>query len=184
MIQEIVVINDKTDLEANLKARNLSWKPYWNNYVWLPKTYYYRLVIFTNGTYGLFTQSQLPIVEAHQDIMSSDWKDYKGWADKDYPVMRNNGVEAGSKVENNKVWTSIEKANFRKTRKWHKFKKNIIYYNTNYNGMIKCEDCGKEIMPSFIEIHHLFPSDYDDLDRQKFKLLCHDCHEEYTKSGL
>lgn len=184
MIQEVVVINDKNDLEANIKARNLLWKSYWDNYIWLPKTYYYRLVIFTNGTYGLFTQSQLPIVEAHQDIMSSNWKDYKGWADENYPVMRDNGVEAGSKVENNKVWTSIEKANFRKTRKWYNFKKNIIYYNTNCNDMVKCEDCGKEIMPSLIEIHHLFPSEYDDLDRKKFKLLCHNCHEEYTKRGL
>lgn len=180
MIKEIITINNANDLIETLKDKGLLWKSCWTNYVWLDKTYYYRLVIFSNGDYGLFTQSQLPIVEAHPEIESSYWRDYKPYADKGYKVMRYNGVDAGSKESDNIVWTPIKKKEFRQTKQWKDFKNKII----KDNCYVKCQDCGKEINPANIEVHHLRPDLYDCLRPYLFKLLCSECHSNYTKKGL
>lgn len=185
MITDIATINDCQELETELKKRNLDWKDCWDNYVWLDKKNYYRLVLFSNGEYGLFTQSQLPIVKAHGYFNSPYWKDYKPYADAGYKEMRPcTAVTDNSEIERCKsIWTPIRKQEFRNGSEWKKFKTDFKYWNTNCNGKIKCEDCGAEIEPCSIEIHHLFPDDYGNLDRRKFKILCHVCHTIYTERG-
>ena len=97
MIKKTIIINDLNDLKAKLVAEKLRYKGWlWDNYTFLPKKDYYRLVIFDNNEYGLFTQSQYCIVEAHQELNSADWRYYKPYADPDYKVMKENGVKAGT----------------------------------------------------------------------------------------
>ena len=181
MICRTYVVNDEQDFRNLLSKLGLAFKNCWNRYVWINKTNYYRLVIFDNHEYGLFTQSQLPIVESHQDVNSSNWADYKPYADKGYKEMRPNGVESGTKVDGS--WTSLRKAEFRKTDAWKNFKENIYYWNTCSNGMIMCEDCKRYYTKENIDVHHIFPEKYDELERDKFMLLCHDCHEIRTQNG-
>lgn len=181
MIGRIFNVNDKQDFMDLLTRLNLPFKKMWDNYIWLNKTNYYRLVIFDNLEYGLFTQSQLPIVKAHQELNSANWKDYKPWADAGYKIMRPCGVASGTM--HNDMWTPIRKAKFRNSDKWKNFTYAIKAEATNSNGNICCEDCGREFYPYKIEIHHLCPNEYDNLDRKKFKLLCHECHEFYTRRG-
>lgn len=182
MIDKVLIINNATDFATALNTLGLTFKSCWNRYVWLPKTDYYRLVLFDNGEYGLFTQSQLPIVKAHQDLNSPNWKDYKPYADKGYKEMRSCGVEAGTKTDNS--WTNIRKSEFRKSEKWLNFTKDIKEKAATSNGTVRCQDCGLAFNPYEIEVHHLFPERYDELDRDKFKLLCHECHQVYTRKGL
>lgn len=183
MIKKTIIINDLNDLKAKLAEEKLRYKGWlWDNYTFLPKKDYYRLVIFDNNEYGLFTQSQYYIVKAHQELNSVNWRDYKPYADPDYKVMKENGVKAGSLKDSS--WTTIKKTEFRKSSEWKLFTHNIIYYNTNYNNKCRCEDCSEYFNPNEIEIHHLDPDNYDNLDRRKFKLLCHNCHKLYTERGL
>lgn len=184
MIKEIIIINNSKDFREKLNNKNLTWKKCWDNYKWLNKKDYYRLIIFNNGEYGLFTQGQYPTIEAHLEIESSDWRDYKPYADKDYKVMRDNGVEAGTKKSDNIVWTTIKKKEFRQCEQWKKFKARIIGLKMISNGKVKCDDCGQEIDPSLIEVHHLRPDIYDCLDIRLFKCLCDNCHQTYTRQGL
>ena len=181
MIKDVYIINTKQDLENQLNKLGLLMKRSWINYVFLNKTDYYRLVIFTNGVYALFTQSQLPIVKAHENLMSADWRDYKPYADKGYKEMRPNGVESGTKIDNS--WTSIRKSEFRKGIEWTNFKKNIIEWNTKNDGYVYCEDCKNNISPNAIEVHHIYPEQYDILIRRNFMLLCSDCHKIRTARG-
>lgn len=181
MIKEIVVLNDKADLEKAIQARGLAWKDAWDNYLWMDKVNYYRLVIHLRGRYILCTQSQCVIIKAHPEIESADWRDYKPYADANYKIMRPCGVEAGTIIDNS--WTPMRKAEFRRCSEWINFKRDILYWNTNSNNKVKCEDCGKEFNPQEIEIHHICQAEYDNLDRKKFKLLCRECHEVYTKKG-
>lgn len=181
MIRDIYVIDTKADFRLKLDELGLPFKDCWWNYIFLDKANYYRLVLFDNGEYGLFTQSQLPIVQAHSELNSADWRDYKPYADRDYREMRPNGVEAGTKLDNS--WTSIRKEEFRKSKEWRNFKENIIKWNTKHDNYIYCEDCKNNILPELIEVHHIFPEQYDVLERKKFMLLCHDCHQVRTKRG-
>lgn len=185
MIQQVIVINTKEDLELKLKNLQLSLKSVWKNYTFLNKRNYYRLVLFDNGNYGLFTQSQLPIVEYCQSIESiensTNWADYKPYADMLYPTMRENGVASGTKECSE--WTSIKKSRFRETEAWKNFKETFIYWNSNRNDCVICEDCKREIHKNFIEVHHIFPKEYDSLERKKFMLLCPDCHAIRTAKG-
>lgn len=181
MICRVFTVNNERDFRDLLSRLNLAFKDCWKRYIWQNKTNYYRLVIFDNYEYGLFTQAQLPIVKSHQELNSANWADYKAYADKGYQEMRPCGVEAGTKTDNS--WTPIRKAEFRNSDKWKNFTYNIKAESTNSNGNIRCEDCGREFYPSKIEIHHLYPNEYDNLDRKKFKLLCHECHEVYTRKG-
>lgn len=187
MIKTVLVINDNEELKEALELYNLPYRSYWNNYIWLDKTNYYRLVLFTNGNYGLFTQSQLPIVQAHQELNSSDWRDYKMYADAGYKVMRDNGVVAGSAVgsaidDNNKIWTPIKKAEFRKTDEWKTFRRKCL--DGNMVHLYMCDDCRKFFQESEVQVHHLKPEYYDYLDRSLFKVLCKECHDKYTHDGL
>lgn len=181
MISKTYVVNDEQDFRNQLDKLGLEFKACWNRYVWMNKTNYYRLVIFDNNEYGLFTQSQLPIVQSHQDLNSASWKDYKAYADKGYKEMRPNGVEAGTKTD--KAWTSLRKQEFRKSQSWISFKENMYYWNTCSNGMIMCQDCKEYFTKENIDIHHIFPNEYDVLERSKFMLLCRNCHEIRTKKG-
>lgn len=182
MICRVFNVNDKQDFMNLLVRLNLPFKKVWDNYIWLNKTNYYRLVIFDNLEYGLFTQSQLPIVKAHQELNSANWKDYKPYADKGYKEMKPCGVEAGTRE--NTSWTPLRKEAFRNSDEWRNFTHSIKVAALNANGNICCEDCGKEFNPRVIEVHHLFPNEYDALERNKFKLLCHECHQVYTIMGL
>ena len=181
MICRVFTVNNERDFRDLLSRLNLAFKDCWKRYIWQNNTNYYRLVIFDNYEYGLFTQAQLPIVKSHQELNSANWADYKAYADKGYQEMRPCGVEAGTKADNS--WTPIRKAEFRNSDKWKNFTYAIKAEATNSNGNICCEDCGREFYPYKIEIHHLYPNEYDNLDRKKFKLLCHECHEVYTRRG-
>ena len=44
--------------------------------------------------------------------------------------------------------------------------------------------CGMKRLPKRLQIHHLFPSEYEDLSPEKFAVLCPSCHdvvERYSK---
>lgn len=181
MICRVFTVNNERDFRDLLSRLNLAFKDCWKRYIWQNKTNYYRLVIFDNYEYGLFTQAQLPIVKSHQELNSANWADYKAYADKGYQEMRPCGVEAGTKTDNS--WTPLRKEAFRKSEAWINFTHAIKEKATNSNGNIYCEDCGREFYSYKIEIHHLCPNEYDNLDRKKFKLLCHECHEVYTRRG-
>lgn len=177
MIQEDVTINDRASFIRELEKRKLPYKKMWDNYKFLPKTDYYHLVLFTNGEYGLFTQCQMPVVIEHQDYNSGDWRKYKPYADRNYPVMRDNGVEAGTKIDEN-VWTSERKKRFRQTDKWRIFVRRCLPGDT-----VMCEDCHEFFSKNSMDVHHVYPEQYDVLIRKNFKVLCKNCHAIRTARG-
>lgn len=181
MICRVFTVNNERDFRDLLSRLNLAFKDCWKRYIWQNKTNYYRLVIFDNYEYGLFTQAQLPIVKSHQELNSANWADYKPYADKGYQEMRPCGVEAGTKTDNS--WTPLRKEAFRKSEAWINFKNNMYYWGTCSNGMIICEDCKKYYTKENIDVHHIFPDKYDELERNKFMLLCKNCHSIRTKNG-
>lgn len=176
---KVVVVNKREDFLEKLKLNNLIYKKYWDNYIFLNKIDYYRLVIFDNGEYGLFTQSQFLIIKNHPEIQSSNWADYKKYADKGYPVMRDNGVTSGTEEDNS--WTVIKKESFRRTKKWLDFRKYLLGKREIVPGLYKCDDC-YQVYP-VVEVHHLDPTNYDCLEEDRFKVLCKKCHFKYTKKG-
>lgn len=181
MICRVFTVNDEKDFKDLLSRLNLTFKDCWKRYIWQNKTNYYRLVIFDNYEYGLFTQAQLPIVKSHQELNSASWADYKPYADKGYQEMRPNGVEAGTKTDSS--WTPLRKEAFRKGIEWNNFKRDIIEWNTKNDGYVYCEDCKNNISPKLIEVHHIYPELYDVLVRKNFMLLCNNCHKIRTARG-
>ena len=71
--------------------------------------------------------------------------------------------------------TSKEKSRFRSTRKWKLFRLFMIKKNDS-----SCELCGTKysgVRKRQLQIHHLCPHDYTNLDPSKFKCLCASCHK-------
>jgi len=68
------------------------------------------------------------------------------------------------------IWTSDEKAKFRKTSTWIKFRNDFMKRNKN------CESCGRKANT----LHHHYlndrASEYSNLDEDRFHSLCHTCH--------
>jgi len=71
--------------------------------------------------------------------------------------------------------TSKEKIKFRQSKKWKNFRLQFINFKD-----LTCELCGtvyKGKRCKMLQLHHLDPDNYTDLDRNKFKLICAPCHD-------
>lgn len=70
-------------------------------------------------------------------------------------------------------WTSQEKNAFRRTVAWIKFRMSLLKVRK-----ARCELCGSiKKSAKALDLHHVFPDEYDNLDPNKFKFLCTTCHE-------
>jgi predicted HNH restriction endonuclease len=67
-------------------------------------------------------------------------------------------------------------ARFRTTKKWKLFRQELI----EKRGPA-CACCGMKKKPRYIQAHHLFPNQYEDLTPEKFALLCPSCHDEVER---
>jgi predicted HNH restriction endonuclease len=68
-----------------------------------------------------------------------------------------------------------ERTNFRLTVAWKQFRETFV---VRENGC--CELCGTKYygkQKKSLQLHHLDPAHYDDLNPLKFKLLCSGCHD-------
>lgn len=63
-----------------------------------------------------------------------------------------------------------EKDDFRKTKEWRLFRKQIIEERSTY-----CECCGKKTKA--LQLHHIDPAHYTILDPRMFALVCRHCHQ-------
>jgi hypothetical protein len=63
---------------------------------------------------------------------------------------------------------------YRQTKEWKQFREKIVHERDS-----RCECCG--IKKKGLNLHHLDPANYQDLDPLKFKLLCKDCHNLVEK---
>lgn len=68
-----------------------------------------------------------------------------------------------------------EKTEFRKTKVWKDFRLLLL----KERGF-RCECCGIQRLKG-LNIHHIFPEDYDNLDPTKYAVLCSSCHEEVSR---
>lgn len=48
----------------------------------------------------------------------------------------------------------------------------------------RCELCGIKKNARSLDVHHVDPTDYENLDETKFKVLCTDCHAYVERSAL
>ena len=74
--------------------------------------------------------------------------------------------------DENTIWTTGDKALFRKTKPWIEFRNRIIKTRK------KCELCGYN---KRMHLHHIYlndkAADYANLDETRFKTLCSGCHK-------
>jgi hypothetical protein len=80
------------------------------------------------------------------------------------------------KKKKDNVWTSKDKAKFRKTKEWIDFRNKMI-------GEKKCcEVCGNNLR---LQCHHIYlndaPEEYSNLTPERFAILCHSCHNYFHK---
>jgi 5-methylcytosine-specific restriction endonuclease McrA len=74
-----------------------------------------------------------------------------------------------------KIKSGKEKTDYRKTKEWKAFRLSILK-ERNY----KCECCGVS-KKSGLQIHHIFPEEYDNLEPERFAVLCSSCHKEVSR---
>lgn len=77
------------------------------------------------------------------------------------------------------MWTSEEKSKFRTLKVWKDFRKVILEDRDN-----RCELCDTKYTGKrkrMLQVHHLFPDFYDDLNLDKFKVLCSTCHDDIVE---
>lgn len=69
---------------------------------------------------------------------------------------------------------------FRATPRWQVFRKYMLASRN-----CTCEFCGKKYKRTeFLDVHHKFKTDYENLDESRFMLLCKTCHQFlHKKSG-
>ena len=67
--------------------------------------------------------------------------------------------------------TGTEKTKFRSTKRWKTFRETLIKKRGH-----SCELCGSIKPSKQLDVHHLRPDEYDNLDETKFKILCTSCH--------
>lgn len=70
---------------------------------------------------------------------------------------------------------SSEKTKFRSTKSWKIFRKSLLEERSN-----TCELCGGKYSGKLtrkLQIHHLDPDNYEDLDPKKFVVICSSDHE-------
>lgn len=63
-----------------------------------------------------------------------------------------------------------DKVAFRRTKRWLSFRKKLIEERGNY-----CQCCGKKT--KILDCHHADEEHYDDLNPDKFFLVCKMCHK-------
>lgn len=62
---------------------------------------------------------------------------------------------------------------FRKTPQWQLFRKYMLAARNQ-----TCEFCGKRYSrTAFLDVHHMFRTNYSTLDAERFMLLCKTCHK-------
>ena len=73
-----------------------------------------------------------------------------------------------------------EHEEFRKTPQWQVFRKYMLASRNQ-----TCEFCGKQYKrTSYLDVHHKFSTNYENLDESRFMLLCKTCHQFlHSKSG-
>lgn len=70
-----------------------------------------------------------------------------------------------------------EKVKFRRTIAWKEFRLKMIEASN-----LTCECCGKKMTQTrHLQVHHLKPDEYDNLDSNNFAVLCHHCHEDVER---
>lgn len=72
-----------------------------------------------------------------------------------------------------RVKGNAEKTEFRKSKEWKLFRKQLIEERGTY-----CESCGKKT--KMLQCHHIDPEHYTTLDPMMFALLCPLCHKCVT----
>lgn len=61
---------------------------------------------------------------------------------------------------------------FRATPRWQVFRKYMLASRNQ-----TCEFCGKKYKRTeFLDVHHKYKTDYENLDESRFMLLCKTCH--------
>lgn len=78
---------------------------------------------------------------------------------------------------NKPITNAKERAAFRRTPVWQIFRRYICS-----SRHMTCEFCGQTYKRMCdLNIHHMFITDYDNLDQRRFMLLCKTCHEYIHK---
>lgn len=75
--------------------------------------------------------------------------------------------------------TGAQKTRFRQTVAWKRHRLEMIKKVDS-----RCELCGIKKSAKGLDVHHLDPGNYEDLDPGKFKVLCTDCHAYVERSAL
>ena len=73
------------------------------------------------------------------------------------------------------VLTSEEKSKFRASKTWKDFRTSLLRERGSH-----CTCCGTKYSGKrsrMLQLHHLNPKDYMDLDKDAFVLLCTSCHK-------
>lgn len=71
------------------------------------------------------------------------------------------------------IKTAADRTAFRKTLHWQMFRKYILA-RRNFT----CEFCGKQYKRAQdLNVHHLHDDNYDNLNEERFLVLCRTCHE-------
>lgn len=71
---------------------------------------------------------------------------------------------------------SREKTKFRNSKEWHNFRQSIIESRGS-----RCECCGRILPSGKLQLHHIKPENYTDLNPDNFALLCSYCHEDVER---
>ena len=71
---------------------------------------------------------------------------------------------------------SKEKAAFRRTVEWKQFRIALITEREN-----TCELCGGTKPSSQLQVHHINPDDYTNLNKKYFAVLCKSCHKDIER---
>jgi 5-methylcytosine-specific restriction endonuclease McrA len=71
---------------------------------------------------------------------------------------------------------SKEKTSFRRTEEWKQFRITLIKERNN-----TCELCGSIKPSSQLQVHHINPDDYTNLNKKYFAVLCKSCHKEIER---
>lgn len=75
--------------------------------------------------------------------------------------------------------TGKEKTRFRGTVAWKRHRLAMVK-----GAESRCELCGIKKTAKGLDVHHLDPGNYTDLNPDKFKVLCTDCHAYVERSAL
>lgn len=72
-----------------------------------------------------------------------------------------------------------ERTNFLNRKAWKDFRAKILK-----ERKAVCELCGTKTSGAKLNLHHRFPSEYDLLLPERFKLLCVPCHDTVERMAL